>query len=164
MNGLVRLLWIAPVRRSEHFLFNLLEFRFFRDSERGVALPFGGLRFLSRFVWVPYVLAAEVIFFRTQRFFLKVKENVVGLVVFREESDRLFIVSLSVAKEYRRLGIATYFLCCAERLAARLGKGWLELSVLKGNVPAQRLYAKFGFRWKMTGRGSFILRKKVVLS
>lgn len=163
MHDFVRLLQIAPVRRTEHLLFNLLEFRFFRNSERGVALPFGGLRFLFRFAWAPYVLAAEVIFFRTHQFFFKVRENVVGLVALREESDCLFIVSLGVAKEFRRLGVATLALRYAERLAARLGREWLELSVLKKNVPAQRLYAKVGFTLKKVGRWSFILKKRVTL-
>jgi ribosomal protein S18 acetylase RimI-like enzyme len=163
MNNLVRLLRIAPVRKSEHLLFNLFEFRFFRDSERGVALPFGSLRFLSLSILVSYVLEAELIFFRTHRFFVKARENVVSLVALREESNSLFIASIGVAKEYRRLGVATIALRYTERLAARLGKEWLELSVLKGNVPAQRLYAKIGFTRKKVGRWSFILRKKVAL-
>lgn len=164
MNNLVRLLLIAPVRRSEHLLFNLFEFRFFRDSERGVALPFGSLRFLSLSILVPYVLAAELIFFRTHRFFVKAKEKVVALVALREESNSLFIASIGVAREYRRLGVAMLVLRYAERLAAVSGKEWLELSVLKGNVPAQRLYAKVGFTLEKAGRWSFILRKKVVSS
>jgi ribosomal protein S18 acetylase RimI-like enzyme len=163
MKSLHRSLRITPVKRSQHFFFNMIEFRFFKDSEQGVALPFGNSGFLTRLVAVPYVLAAEVIFFRARRYFVKLGESVVGVVVFREEPDNLLIGSLGVAKEYRRLGVATFVLRCAEQSAARLGKEWLELSVLKRNVPARRLYAEFGFRWRMTRKWSLILRKKVAL-
>jgi ribosomal protein S18 acetylase RimI-like enzyme len=38
---------------------------------------------------------------------------------------------------------------------------WLELSVLKGNTPARRLYEKFGFTIIAEKRWSFILRKRI---
>lgn len=153
-------LCIVPVSRSEHFLFNLLEFRFFKDSEQGVALPIGGFRLLSPVITLPYILAAEVIFFRATRYFVKLGNDVVGVVVFRDKPDSLLVTSLGVAKQYRRLGIATFILNYAERVATLLGKEWLKLTVLKTNTPAQRLYAKFGFEWEMTRRQSFILKKK----
>jgi ribosomal protein S18 acetylase RimI-like enzyme len=161
MSRLHQSLWIAPVRRVDHFYFNLLEFRFFRDSEGGVALPFGDLRFLAHLVIIPYIAAAEVIFFRAKRYFVKFGENVVGVVAFRQESDSLFIASLGVAEEYRRLGVATFTLHYAGRLAAELGKKWLRLSVVKMNSPAQRLYVKLGFTVMKERRWSFILRKHV---
>jgi ribosomal protein S18 acetylase RimI-like enzyme len=141
--------------------FNLLEFRFFRDSERGVALPFGNLGFFSIFAVTPYILVAELIFFRAKRYFVRLGENVVGIVVFREKPDSLLVSSLGVAKEYRRLGIATSILYYAERVARQLGKEWLELTVLKGNTPAQRLYVKFGFVAVKERKWSFIMRRKL---
>ena len=163
INGFHRSLRIVPVRRSEHFFFNLLEFRFFRDSERGAAMPFGDHQFLYSLVTVPYVLVAELIFFRTERHFIRSGTTVAGVVAFRGEPDSLFIASLGVAKECRRFGIATYILRYAERLAVRLGKKWLELSVLKGNAPAQRLYVKLGFFAVKERHWSFIMRKQVGL-
>jgi ribosomal protein S18 acetylase RimI-like enzyme len=163
INGFHRSLRIVPVRRSEHFFFNLLEFRFFRDSEQGAAMPFGDHQFLYSLATVPYILVAELIFFRAKRYFIRLGKTVAGVVAFHEEPDSLFIGSLGVAKEYRRFGIATYILRRAERLAVRLDKGWLELSVLKGNAPAQRLYVKLGFFAVKERRWSFIMREQVGL-
>jgi ribosomal protein S18 acetylase RimI-like enzyme len=161
MNSLHRLLSIAPVRRSEHLSFNLLEFRFFRNSERGVALVLGNHWFLSMLVVVPYVLSMELIFFRARRYLVMLGKNVVGVVVFHEEPDSLLVATLGVAKPYRRLGVATYVLRRAEKLAVQLGKGWLELTVLKGNTPAQRLYVKSGFSAAKERRRSFVMKKQV---
>jgi ribosomal protein S18 acetylase RimI-like enzyme len=110
---------------------------------------------------MPYILISQLILFRARRYFVKLKGNVVGVVVFHEEPDNLFIASLGVAKEYRRVGVATCILRYAESMAARLGKERLELGVLKRNTPAQRLYMKFGFSAVMERRWSFILRKRV---
>jgi len=38
---------------------------------------------------------------------------------------------------------------------------WLELEVLKRNVPAQRLYWKFGFKIYAERRLTLVLRKRV---
>jgi ribosomal protein S18 acetylase RimI-like enzyme len=152
---------VNSVIRLEHLCFNLLEYRFFKDSERGVALPFGNLGFFSIFAVTPYILVAELIFFRAKRYLVRLGENVVGVVVFGERPDSFLVSSLGVAREYRRLGIATSILHYAERVARQLGKEWLELTVLKGNTAAQRLYVKFGFVAVKERRGSFILRKRV---
>lgn len=115
-------------------------------------------------VTVPYVLIAQVIFFRAQRCFVKLHGHVVGVLVLRDKADDLFVVSLGVAREYRRIGVAVHVLRYSERLAAGLGKEWLELTVLKRNSPAQRLYVKFGFKVKKVGRWSLVLRKKVEIT
>lgn len=161
MTNAARFIQVKPVERVQHFRFNLLEFLFFWKSERGKALPFGNNWILPRLAIIPYILVAEVIFFRAKRYFAELGENVVGLVALREMPDCLFISSLGVAGEYRRFGIGTYLLTYAERVAVGLGKKWLELSVLKTNSPAQRLYARFGFTIKTEKRWSFVLRKRV---
>jgi len=66
------------VRRLEHLSLNLYEFRFFSSSEQGTAMPFANFR-LAPLVAVPYVLAAEVIFFRNRRFFVKLRDRIVAL-------------------------------------------------------------------------------------
>jgi len=161
MNNLHRLLWIAPARRSEYLSFNLFEFRFFRDSERGAALLFGNHWLFSMLVVIPYILSMKVILFKARRHFVMLEKNVVGVAAFHEKPDSLLVASLGVAKEYRRLGVATYVLRYAEKLAVRLGKEWLELTVLKGNTPAQRLYVKSGFSAAKERRWSFIMEKQV---
>lgn len=57
-------LGVLPVKRHEHFSFNLCDFNFFRKSNGGNYLFFGSPRVLAPIVAVPYVLACEVVFFR----------------------------------------------------------------------------------------------------
>ena len=88
---------IVHVRTVQHFLFNLHEFNFFRRSEGANYLFFGNPRPLAPLVAVPYVLLCEIIFFRGKRFFVKLKERVVGILVVREKTEALYISSLAVA-------------------------------------------------------------------
>lgn len=92
---------------------------------------------------------------------MKWKQHVVGLFVLREKHGALHISSLAVAPEFRKFGIATYILSYAEKLARRLNKERLELSVLKINAAAQSLYAKFGFVKKEEKKWSYVLSKKI---
>jgi len=149
------------VRRLEHLSLNLCEFRFFNSNKQGTAMPFGNSRFLPLLIAVPYILACEVIFFRNQRFFVKLRNRVVGLLILNEKPDALRISSLAVAPEFRRLGIATYILAYAESKAEMLDKDFLELSVLKKNLPARTLYRNSGFSQKEERKRSFILVRKV---
>jgi ribosomal protein S18 acetylase RimI-like enzyme len=59
------------------------------------------------------------------------------------------------------LGIATYILAYAESKAEMLDKDFLELSVLKKNLPARTLYRNSGFSQKEERKRSFILVRKV---
>jgi ribosomal protein S18 acetylase RimI-like enzyme len=152
---------ITPARRFEHLSFNLLSFHFFKNSEGGNLLFFGSPRLLSPLTVIPYILAMEVILFRSKRYFIKLKEQVVGMFVIREKLEALYINSLAVAPEHRRLGIATYILNHANNLAKQLDKKWLELSVLKVNIPALRLYMKLGFAEKEEKKLSLILKKPI---
>lgn len=124
-------------------------------------MPFGRANIVSDLFVIPYVLLAEAIFFRAERFYIKMKEHVVGVIVLREKPDHLDIASLGVAAEYRHSGIATCALRFAEEAAARLCKKGLQLSVLKRNLPAQRLYFKFGFSPAKRMQWSLIMRKTV---
>jgi len=149
------------VKKSTHLLFNLFEFNFFSNSEHGSAMPFGNSKLQAFLIVGPYVLSCEAIFFRKRRYFVKLKDRVAGTLVVHEESDALYIRSLAVAPEFRRLGVATYILNLVERSAKRIGKKSIELSVLKSNFPARRLYRKFGFAQKEEKKRSFILAKRV---
>lgn len=112
-------------------------------------------------VAVPYVLTATVIFFRNRRFFAKPSDRVVGLFIFDEEPSVLHISSLAVAAELRRFGIASCTLDYAERIAKKLDKEYLELSVLKKNPAAQSLYQKFRLSLKEERKMTLISTKKV---
>jgi len=153
---------VVPVKRAEHLFFNLCHFDFFRKSTGGDYLYFGNLRILAPIVEVPYVLSCEIIFFRKKRFFVKLRERVAGIFIVREKVESLYINSLAVAPQYRRSGLGRFILDFAAKLGKRLGKKWLELSVLKTNDPARRLYAKAGFRMFEERKRSLTLRKRLV--
>jgi ribosomal protein S18 acetylase RimI-like enzyme len=86
---------------------------------------------------------------------------VAGILALKEETETLDVSNLAVSPAYRRVGIATYMLNCATTIAERLCKNALELSVLKTNTPALRLYVKHGFRIERERRRSFVLRKQI---
>lgn len=153
---------IVPARRLEHLTFNLCNFNFFRRSERGKAmLFFGNSGQLAMLIAVPYILGCELAFFREERYFVKLKKQVVGVFVLREKSDALYVGSLGVAPEYRKHGTATFILSHCTQVAKRLGKKWLELTVLKTNIPARQLYERFGFSDKEERKWSFVMRKRI---
>ena len=151
---------LVPVRSLEHLSLNLYEFRLFNNSEHGAAMPFRNFR-LVPLVAVPYILGAEMIFFRNRRFFVKLRGRLVGLLILSEETNVLRISSLAVAPEVRRLGIASWILKSAETMAKGLGEEYLELSVLKKNFAARSLYKKYGFSLKEERKRTLILAKRV---
>jgi ribosomal protein S18 acetylase RimI-like enzyme len=150
---------IRPVRTREHFLFNLLNFLYFRRA--------AGVRFLmeggpfATFVVIPYVALSEVYFLKQWRYFIVLEHRVVGVLALRERIRTLYIRSLAVSPDCRRIGIATYALNQAAAIARKLCKEALELSVLKKNTPAVRLYERRGYRVEEEKRRSFILRKQI---
>ena len=153
---------IAPVRRLEHLTFNLCNFNFFQKGERGKAmLFFGNSGKLAMLIAVPYILGCELAFFREERYFVKLKKQIVGVFVLRKESDSLYVGSLGVAPEYRKHGVATFILSSCTLVGKRLGKKWLELTVLKTNTPARQLYQRFGFLDKQERKWSFVMRKRI---
>ena len=148
------------MKSSEHLLFNFYDFRFFNSSENGSAMTFGNSRLLASLIIVPYILSCEAIFLRRRRYFAKLKNHVVGVLILHEKPDALHISSLAVAPEYRRHGIAKQILNFSARIAKKSGKRWLELTVLKKNTPARRLYEKSGFVKKKERRWSLVLQKE----
>jgi ribosomal protein S18 acetylase RimI-like enzyme len=149
------------MKKREHFYFSLLTFLFFKNSERRRALFFGHSRIVSWLVTIPYILAMEIAFLRRRRYFVKLNSQIVGMCILSENSDSLHISGLAVVPEYRNLGIATFILDFASRVAERLNKKWLELDVLRTNTPALKLYEKYGFTMKTKRRWRFIMKKKV---
>jgi ribosomal protein S18 acetylase RimI-like enzyme len=109
-------------------------------------------------ITIPYVLFAEVYFFMSQRYFVTIGRQIVGLVAFQEETDAIFISVLASHPFYRRTGIASFILDNAVKIAEKLDKTSLELAVTKTNNPALNLYHSFGFRLKKEKRRAYILR------
>jgi ribosomal protein S18 acetylase RimI-like enzyme len=152
---------IEPVSRFQHPLFNLLEFRFFAASERGKALVFGNPPLLMLLFIIPYVLVGEIAHFRGKRFFVRLGKRIVGVFVLNTRHKAIVIGSLAVSPLCRGFGVGWFMLGWIEGMCRRMNKEWLELSVLRGNVPAQHLYYGFGFRKAVERRWSFVLRKRV---
>ncbi len=154
---------IVMAERFEHLKFNLYNFNVFRKSKGGKAIPFFGRSgTMTLLIALPYIVGSELIFLRGKRFFVKLKEQIVALFVLQEEQDALYVSSLGVLPEFREHGIATHILDYCIEIASRQGKKWLELTVLKMNRPARRLYERTGFIKKKEERWSFVLRKRVL--
>jgi ribosomal protein S18 acetylase RimI-like enzyme len=113
------------------------------------------------FFVIPYIAFSEVYFFRQWRYFIVLEHRVVGVLALREETRTVYISSLAVSPDCRRIGIATYALNHVAAIAKKLGKEALELAVLKKNIPAVRLYERRGYRVEEEKRRSFILKKQI---
>lgn len=162
INNITATLRFRAVSTSEHMLLNFRNFDFFRRSESGNAIMFlGKPKFLTWLIAIPYVVSSEFVFLRSARYYATLKDQIVGIVVIREENESLFVNSLAVRPEYRGNGIATETIAFCLRTAKRIHKKWLQLSVLKINTPARYLYKKAGFKLKESRRWSLILRKRV---
>lgn len=151
---------IRPIRVREHFLFNLLNFLYFRknDCKSGFLIENHPLSLL---IIIPYVMFSEAYFLRHKRYFITLKQRTAGVLALKENADALYVSSLAISPFYRRIGAATCILDHITIVTERLHRNALELSVLKTNTPALRLYWKSGFRRKKEKRRSMILRKDI---
>jgi len=157
---------IRPVRMRERFLSTFLTFLYFRRTD-GVSFPMvSGLPGLI--VVIPYLALSPVFFTKWRErkkylfYFITLGQRVVGVLDLRKDVRTLYIHILAVSPDYRRIGIAAYALNQAEAIATKLHKEALELSVLKNNTPALRLYMRHGYSIKEEKRRSFILRKQII--
>ena len=113
------------------------------------------------FIIIPYIVFSEVYFFRQRRYFVTLKQQIVGVIAFQDRTEALYISNLSVSPFYRRIGVATYLLNRAAKLTRQFGLSVIELSVNKANTPALNLYEKYGFKKKGERFSSYILNKDV---
>jgi ribosomal protein S18 acetylase RimI-like enzyme len=90
---------------------------------------------------------------------VKLEKETVGVFAYQEYHDSLLVASLGVKKQYRRLGVGELILTQIEKTARLLHKRYLEADVLTKNVPARRLYTRFGFRFLQHGRKRSIIRR-----
>jgi ribosomal protein S18 acetylase RimI-like enzyme len=79
------------------------------------------------FVAVPYIALSEIYFFKQWRYFIILEHQVVGVLALREETRTVYISSLAVSPDYRRIGITTYALNHAAAIASKLCKEALSL-------------------------------------
>ncbi len=71
--------------------------------------------------------------------------EVVGMIVVWLLVDEVHIATLAVDPRYRKQGIAARLLCTSLVHCLALGATSATLEVRESNIPAQRLYARFGF-------------------
>jgi ribosomal protein S18 acetylase RimI-like enzyme len=142
-----------------HFL--LLEYRFFKDSEEGRALPLSLPWPLSPLSLMLHIAKSRALtLLRLPCYFVELEKKIVGLLAVQERNESLVVASLGVAKDHRRLGIGTCILDYIETIAKYTGKRWLETLVLRENIPAQRLYSKYGFTYTQSERMHCVMRKE----
>ena len=154
---------IVSIGKGEYPLFSFLEFRFFWNSPNRKAVPMlvGIPAWLAPLIAVPYMLGALVYNFRGAKYFVREKDEVAGTLILKVRQDALILHSLSVSPIKRKRGVGFFVLVQMEKLARRMNLPWLELEVLKGNVPAQRFYWKFGFKVYTEKAMTLVLRKQV---
>jgi ribosomal protein S18 acetylase RimI-like enzyme len=85
----------------------------------------------------------------------------VGLFAAEQYCDSLYLATLAVAKEVRRQDIAMCILDYVSKLAETSSVASIELSVLKVNTPAEKLYAKYGFEKQKESELSLVLQKRI---
>jgi ribosomal protein S18 acetylase RimI-like enzyme len=161
MTGLQRFLNVKQARKLQRLYFSLVSFDFFMDYEWRDLFS-EAVSWCPQLIVVPYILAMEAIQFRRTRLFVRLKDQVAAVFAVNEKGDTLHISSLAVAPVYRRLGIAKFTLDYSEKLARRLGKGWLDLWVARSNLPAMRLYRSFGFTVTKERKRSLMMTKRVI--
>jgi len=152
---------IQPPDKRHHLTFNLHEFHFFWNSQNGKAIFLGNPRLLKPLIIIPYMLTLEIYNFRAERYLIKFENETVAQLSLRRRHNTLTVSSLAVSPKYRRHGIGLFTLKWTENLAKHTKANWLELSVLKRNTPAQRLYQEFGFKVAAERRFSLTLRKTI---
>ncbi len=85
--------------------------------------------------------------------------GIVGFVIVHIERAvaprRGYAVTLDVAPEFRRRGLARRLMKAAERRAAGAGAGWMELHVFTENEGAVRFYEGMGYELVATRRGFY---------
>jgi ribosomal-protein-alanine N-acetyltransferase len=73
-------------------------------------------------------------------------DHIVGYAGLWLSLDEAHITTFAVLPDYRRRKIGERMLLSLFERAEKLGAEWLTLEVRASNLPAQRLYEKYGFR------------------
>jgi ribosomal-protein-alanine N-acetyltransferase len=105
---------------------------------------------LSRWGWDAYRAElsrpeAVALVARAGREELAGERSVAGFVAARLNADELHVNNIGVRREARRRGLGGALLGLALDLGARRGARRAVLEVRAGNLPAQQLYAAYGF-------------------
>jgi len=156
-----RFLRFRRVKKRDHLYFNLLSYLYFRKSDWRSSLLITRPEQFTLITIIPYLLFNEIYLLRARRYFVILKGQIAGTIAIRERNETLYVSSLAVSPCCRRLKIGTHILDFTAEIGREMRKGWLELSVVKQNSPAYRLYRKYGFKIRQERRWSFIMRKEI---
>jgi [ribosomal protein S18]-alanine N-acetyltransferase len=80
---------------------------------------------------------------------------VAGYIVYWRVADEIHLHNLAVRRELRKGGIASRLLSKAIWDSRPEGVRWVTLEVRRSNIPAQKLYEKFGFSVKGVRRAYY---------
>lgn len=99
-------------------------------------------------------------------FVARLKNEVVGYVVFYINCDEAHIMNIAVAAEHRRQGVARYLLTYALEIIKENVSETIYLEVAVNNSAACHLYRQFGFevygrrkRYYRNGGDAYVMRK-----
>jgi ribosomal-protein-alanine N-acetyltransferase len=95
--------------------------------------------------------------------------GIAGFVIVHMGAGRAYVVTLDVAEEWRREGVALRLMMEVER---RLGSGLMELHVFTWNEAAIRFYERMGYRrvgvrrrfYGAPGLDAYLYRKELAVS
>ncbi|NPB08848.1 MAG: ribosomal protein S18-alanine N-acetyltransferase [Thermodesulfobacteria bacterium] len=96
--------------------------------------------------WTPLQFGSEFFKKGSRIWVIEEAGKIRGYVCFWEIADEIHLANIAVSPERRRKGLASFMLRTLVRYAKRRGFRRILLEVRERNLPAQRLYEKFGFR------------------
>ncbi len=85
--------------------------------------------------------------------------KILGYICFQHILDEIYVVNLTTSPDVRRRGVASRLLGLCLLWGKRQGARRAILDVREGNIPARRLYERFGFRQAGAGKGSLLLER-----
>ena len=141
-------------------LFILSEYEFFRGGGAGSSalvldLPWP---FWLASMLLHILESHAITLLKLPCYYVKVNMKTLGLFAYQENHESLRVASLAVRRQFRRLGIGESLLHLVETTARKMHKKWLEVDVLKKNVPARRLYTNYGFTLQQRSGNRRIMR------
>jgi len=96
--------------------------------------------------WSPLQFWSELLKKGSRLWVIEEEGQICGHLCFWEIADEIHLANIAVSPEKRRQGLASFMLRILIRYAKRRGFRRILLEVRERNLPAQRLYQKFGFR------------------
>lgn len=112
-------------------------------------------------LWTPQMFLSEIAAGRRSFCFVaRLEGRVVGYLIFRMILDELHFMNVAVHPAWQRRGLGRALIHFALSVGRREGMKSATLEVRAGNLQAQRLYQKLGFRKVGTRKGYYAVPKE----